>query len=222
MNEVILTTFQLAATTTVILLLGATPLAWWLSQTQVRLKPLFEAIIALPLILPPTVIGFYLLLAFAPSAPIGNLWQTLTGEQLAFSFSALVIGSCIYSLPFVVQPLKNAFEQFPVATVETAATLGATQLDRFFSVVLPATRTSFVSASVLGFAHTVGEFGVILMIGGNIPGETRVLSIALYDAVETLRYDQAHQLALGLAIFSTVVLTVLYRLTRKHGRNTWF
>ncbi len=207
-------TLKLATVTSVILLLISTPLAWWLANTRHRVKPLLEAIVSLPLILPPTVLGFYLLIAFTPAGAIGSTWQTLIGSQLAFSFSALVIGSVIYSLPFVVQPIQSAFEQLPSSLLEAAATLGSSPLDRFFSVILPLSQRSFITAFSLGFAHTIGEFGVVLMIGGNIPGETQVLSIALYDHVETLQYGQAHQLAAGLLAFSLILLMFLYSTNR--------
>lgn len=207
-------TLRLASTTTVWLLLIGTPLAWWLAHSRWRSKPLLEAVIALPLVLPPTVLGFYLLLAFAPDSPFGQFWLTTTGQPLAFSFSALVIGSVLYSLPFVVQPLQAGFEQLPKGLLEAAATMGANRRDQFISVVLPLTQRSFIAAASLGFAHTIGEFGVVLMIGGNIPGHTQVLSIALYDHVESLQYAQAHQLAAGLVIFSLLLLSLLYKLNR--------
>lgn len=210
----IVLTLQLAATTTVILLIIGTPLAWWLAHSRWRGKALLEAVVALPLVLPPTVLGFYLLLAFAPNSPFGQFWLSATGQPLAFSFSALVMGSVLYSLPFVVQPLQAGFEQLSHGLLEAAATMGANARDRFISVVLPMTRRSFITAASLGFAHTIGEFGVVLMIGGNIPGETQVLSIALYDRVESLQYTEAHQLAAGLVIFSLLLLSLLYRLNR--------
>jgi molybdate transport system permease protein len=204
-------TLRLASVTTLCLLLMGTPLAWWLSRHRGALAAFVEAVVALPLVLPPTVLGFYLLLALAPQSPPGQLWQALTGTQLAFSFSALVIGSVCYSLPFVVQPLQQAFERVPRGLLDAAATLGATPLDQFRSVVVPLTRRSFLIAAALGFAHTVGEFGVVLMIGGNIPGETQVLSIALYDQVETMNYASAHRLSIALVAFSLVLLFLLYR-----------
>lgn len=207
-------TLRLASTTTVWLLVIGTPLAWWLAHSRWRGKPLLEAVIALPLVLPPTVLGFYLLLAFAPDSGFGQFWLTATGQPLAFSFSALVIGSVLYSLPFVVQPLQAGFEQLPKGLLEAAATMGANRRDQFISVVLPLTRRSFIAAASLGFAHTIGEFGVVLMIGGNIPGQTQVLSIALFDHVESLQYAQAHQLAAGLVIFSLLLLSLLYKLNR--------
>jgi molybdate transport system permease protein len=213
--DAIYITIALASITTLLLLVIGTPLAWWLSRQRGNLSALMEALVAMPLILPPTVLGFYLLLLFAPDTGLGQLWQQLTGTQLAFSFSALVIGSVIYSLPFVVQPLQSAFQRVPVGLLQAAATLGATPLDQFRSVVLPLTRRSFVTAASLGFAHTVGEFGVVLMIGGNIPGETQVLSIALYDYVESLQFDQAHRLAGALVAFSLILLFFLYRSDRQ-------
>jgi molybdate transport system permease protein len=210
----IVLTVKLAAVSTLILLLIGTPLAWWLANSRLRSKPLLEAIIALPLVLPPTVLGFYLLLAFAPSSAFGQLWLTVSGQPLAFSFSALVIGSVLYSLPFVVQPLQASFEQLPRSLLEAAATMGATARDQFFSIVVPLSRRSFITAASLGFAHTVGEFGVVLMIGGNIPGQTQVLSIALYDKVENLQYSEAHWLAAGLVLFSLLLLSLIYRLNR--------
>ncbi len=204
-------TIALAAITTVLLLILGTPLAWWLSRRRSNSSALVEALVAMPLILPPTVLGFYLLLMLAPDTALGRLWQQLTGAQLAFSFSALVVGSVIYSLPFVVQPLQAAFQRVPEGLLQAAATLGARPLDQFFSVVLPLSRRSFVTAASLGFAHTVGEFGVVLMIGGNIPGETQVLSIALFDYVESLQFAEAHRLAAGLVVFAIALLFFLYR-----------
>jgi molybdate transport system permease protein len=209
--DAIYITIALASITTALLLIIGTPLAWWLSKQRGNLSAALEALVAMPLILPPTVLGFYLLLLFAPGTGLGQLWQQLTGTQLAFSFSALVIGSVIYSLPFVVQPLQSAFQRVPVGLLQAAATLGASPLDQFRSVVLPLTRRSFVTAASLGFAHTVGEFGVVLMIGGNIPGETQVLSIALYDYVESLQFAEAHRLAVALVAFSLILLFFLYR-----------
>jgi molybdate transport system permease protein len=208
-------TLQLATVTTVVLLIIATPLAWWLSRRRNNVSALVESIVALPLILPPTVLGFYLLLMLAPQTSLGKLWQTLTGSQLAFSFTALVIGSVIYSLPFVVQPLQTAFSRVPVGLLQAAATLGAPPLDQFKSVVLPLCKRSFITAGSLGFAHTVGEFGVILMIGGNIPGETQVISIAIYDQVESLQFGHAHRLSAGLVVFSAALLFLLYRNNRQ-------
>ncbi|MGL1956556.1 MAG: molybdate ABC transporter permease subunit [Colwellia sp.] len=206
------TTLKMAALTTVILLIIGTPLAWFLAKMTSRFKVIIEAVVALPLVLPPTVLGFYLLIAFSPQHLPGQLWQQATGQQLAFSFSAIVIGSVLYSLPFVVQPLQKAFEQLGDSLLEAGALLGAGPFDRFFNIVLPLTKASFITAASLGFAHTVGEFGVILMIGGNIPGETRVLSIALFDHVEAFNYAQAHILAISLLIGSMILLATVYRL----------
>ena len=220
MNEVgvIWLTVKLASVTTVLLILAGTPLAWWLARGRSTARTSIETIVALPLVLPPTVLGFYLLIAFAPQSPFGSFWQQLTGDRLAFSFSALVIGSTIYSLPFVVQPLQAAFRQLPQGLLEAAATLGADRWDQWRSVILPNCRHSFVTAASLGFAHTVGEFGVVLMIGGNIPGETQVLSIALYDHVEALDYSHAHSLAAGLLVFSFIALFLIYR---RSGQRAW-
>lgn len=211
----LVTTLKMAGLTTIILMLIGTPLAWYLAKMRSRFKVLVEALVALPLVLPPTVLGFYLLIAFSPQYLPGKIWQAATGQQLAFSFSALVIGSILYSLPFVVQPLQKAFEQLGDRYLEAGAMLGAGPFDRFFHIVFPITRASFITAASLGFAHTVGEFGVVLMIGGNIPGETRVLSIALFDHVEAFNYQQAHILAIGLVIASLVMLSALYLLNHK-------
>jgi len=205
-------TLKMAALTTVILLLIGTPLAWYLAKMTSRFKVIIEAIVALPLVLPPTVLGFYLLIAFSPQHLPGEAWQQVTGQQLAFSFSAIVIGSVLYSLPFVVQPLQKAFEQLGDSLLEAGAMLGAGPIDRFFTIVFPLTKASFITAASLGFAHTVGEFGVILMIGGNIPGETRVLSIALFDHVEAFDYAKAHVLAISLLIGSMLLLASVYLL----------
>lgn len=205
-------TLKMAALTTVILLLIGTPLAWYLAKMTSRFKVIIEAIVALPLVLPPTVLGFYLLIAFSPQHLPGEIWLQVTGQQLAFSFSAIVIGSVLYSLPFVVQPLQKAFEQLGGSLLEAGAMLGAGPIDRFFTLVLPLTKASFITAASLGFAHTVGEFGVILMIGGNIPGETRVLSIALFDHVEAFDYAKAHVLAISLLIGSMILLASVYLL----------
>lgn len=208
-------TLQLAGATTCVLLLLGTPLAWWLSQTRARIKPVIEALTALPLVLPPTVLGFYLLILFSPNAPLGGLWRDATGTSLTFSFGGLVLASCLYSLPFMVQPLQAAFEGVGRGPIEAAASLRAGPLDRFFTVVLPLSLRGYLTAIVLSFAHTIGEFGVVLMVGGNIPGRTRVLSIAIYEHVETIRYDQAHLLSAGLLVFSFLVLLLVYVLNRR-------
>jgi len=210
----IIVTIKLALLSTAILILIGTPLAWWLSQTRFKFKVVFEAIIALPLILPPTVLGFYLLVTLGSNGPIGKLLESLGGSSIAFTFSGLVVGSVIYSLPFVVQPLQNSFSSIGRQSLEVAATLGASKLDRFFTVAVPLARSGFITAAVLGFAHTVGEFGVVLMIGGNIPGETGVLSIAIYDHVEAMEYGQAHLLAGGLLITSFLMLIFVYIFNR--------
>ena len=211
----LLVTIKLASITTVILILVGTPIAWWLSQTRFKFKAVIEAIIALPLILPPTVLGFYLLMTLGTNGPIGNFLESLGGSSIAFTFTGLVVGSVIYSLPFVVQPLQNSFGSIGKQPMEVAATLGASKLDRFFTVAVPLARSGFITASVLGFAHTVGEFGVVLMIGGNIPGETGVLSIAIYDHVEAMEYGQAHILAGGLLVLSFIMLLVVYIFNRR-------
>ncbi len=205
-------TLQLAGLSTLFLLVLGTPLAWWLARTPSRLRAPAEALVALPLVLPPTVLGFYLLLAMGPGGP-------LAGLSLAFTFAGLLLGSMVYSLPFVVQPLRDAFAAIGEQPLEMAACLGASPADRFRSVVLPLARPGYVTASVLGFAHTLGEFGVVLMIGGNIPGETRVLSIAVYEHVEALDYARAHTLAAGLLILSFALLLVVYtsRFRRRVG-----
>ena len=205
----------LAFVTTLILFVIGTPLAWWLASTRARLRPLVEAVTALPLVLPPTVLGFYLLILLGPASPIGAFWLQLTDSTLTFSFSGLVIASVFYSLPFMVQPLQAAFESIGVRPVEAAASLRAGPLDTFWSVVLPLSARGFLTAGVLSFAHTIGEFGVVLMVGGNIPGETRVVSIAIYEHVETLDYQSAHILSAGLLVFAFLVLTVVYALRRR-------
>ena len=208
-------TLKLALLTTVILLLIGTPLAWWLSNTRWRYKFLLEAIIALPLVLPPTVLGFYLLLLLGPNGPLGGLMVAMGGRPLAFTFTGLVIGSVVDSMPFVIQPLQNAFSAIGGRPMEVAATLRASPIDRFFTVAIPLARPGFLTAAVLGFAHTVGEFGVVLMIGGNIPGETQVLSIAIYDHVEALEYGHAHWLSGGLLLMSFLLLIGVYAFNRR-------
>ncbi len=203
-------TLKLAAISTFYLLLIALPLAWWLSRLQHPIKPVFEAVIALPLVLPPTVLGFYLLLFFAPDTTIGKFWQWLFDSQLAFSFDALIIGSMIYSLPFVVQPIQQAFSRIPNDLIHVYSSMGMNFWQRQWFVILPIIKSSLLAALTLGFAHTIGEFGVVLMIGGNIPGETQVISIALYDHVETLNYAQAHVTSGILLILSLVILIITY------------
>ena len=208
-------TLKLATVTTAILLLFGTPFAWWLARTRWRFKFLLEAVVALPLVLPPTVLGFYLLVALGPHGAIGGLLEALGGRSIAFTFTGLVVGSFFYSLPFVIQPLQNAFSNIDERTLEAASTLRAAPLDRFFSIVLPIARPGFITAATLGFAHTIGEFGVVLMIGGSIPGETRVLSIAIYEHVEALEYGRAHVLAGGLLILSFFLLLAVYAWNRR-------
>lgn len=209
-------TLRLALLSTLILLVISIPFAWWLSQTKSRIRPLFEAIVALPLVLPPTVLGFYLLVALGPNGPIGGSLEELGLNHLAFSFTGLVIGSVVYSLPFAVQPLQNAFSAIPIKLLDAATVLRSTPWDRFWHVVIPLAKRGLLSAAVLSFAHTLGEFGVVLMIGGNIPGETQVVSIAIYDHVESLNYGQANFLSIGLLLFSMLVLLVVYGV---NGRN---
>ncbi|MBT8046939.1 MAG: molybdate ABC transporter permease subunit [Xanthomonadales bacterium] len=208
-------TLKLALVSTLILLLLGTPLAWWLARTRWRFKFIPEAIVALPLVLPPTVLGFYLLLALGPHGPVGGLLESLGGRPLAFTFTGLVIGSIIYSMPFVVQPLQDAFSAIGRRPLEVAATLRASPMDRFFTVAVPLARPGFLTAAVLGFAHTIGEFGVVLMIGGNIPGQTRVASIAVYDHVEGLDFSQAHGVSIALLLLSFVLLLLVYGLNRR-------
>lgn len=208
-------TLKLAGFTTLILLVLGTPLAWWLAHTRSSFRFVIEATVALPLVLPPTVLGFYLLVALGPHGPVGSPMQALGFEPLAFTFTGLVMGSVLYSLPFVVQPLQNAFLSIGARPLEVAATLRASYFDRFLTVVIPQARSGFLSAAILGFAHTLGEFGVVLMIGGNIPGKTRVLSIAIYDHVEVLAYGQCHWLAGGLLLLSFLMLLCVYSLNRR-------
>jgi molybdate transport system permease protein len=211
-------TLRLASTVTIILLIIGTPIAWWLAKTQSWLKGPVAAIVALPLVLPPTVLGFYLLIAMGPNGFIGELTQSLGLGTLPFTFWGLVVASVIYSMPFVIQPIHNAMEALGERPLEVAATLRAGPIDRFFTIVLPLAKPGFISASILGFAHTVGEFGVILMIGGNIPDETRVVSVQVYDHVESLEYAQAHTLSALLVIFSFLVLLTLYW-SQRRSRN---
>jgi molybdate transport system permease protein len=214
----VLLTIELAGVSTGILLVLGTPLAWWLARSRARWKEAVAALVALPLVLPPTVLGFYLLIALGPDGPGGWIAGLWGGRTLAFSFEALVIGATIASLPFVVQPIRNAFEAIGERPFEVTATLRASPLDAFLTVALPLARRGFLTAAVLGFTHTVGEFGMILMIGGNIPGETRVLSIAIYDLVETLRWREAHLLAGGLLVFCFLVILATMLLEKRTGR----
>ncbi|MCB1874636.1 MAG: molybdate ABC transporter permease subunit [Chromatiales bacterium] len=214
-------TLALASVTTLVLLVIGTPIAWWLARSRSLYKEVVATLVALPLVLPPTVLGFYLLVALGPNGPGGWIAELFGGRTLAFSFTGLVIGSVLYSMPFVVQPIRNAFEALGERPLEVAATLRATPWDAFWSVAVPLARPGFLTGAVLGFAHTVGEFGVVLMIGGNIPGETRVLSVAIFDYVESLQWSQAHLLAAGMLLFSFVVILTMYLLERRFGRSRW-
>jgi len=211
----ILLTVKLASVVTVLLLLIGTPIAWWLANTRSWLKAPVEAVVALPIVLPPSVLGFYLLVAMGPHGPVGQFTLALGLGTLPFTFTGLVVASVFYSLPFVVQPIQNAFAAIGPGLLEAAATLRARPWDRFFTVALPLARPGFITAAVLGFAHTVGEFGVVLMVGGNIPGQTRVVSVQIYDHVEALEYGQAHELAIVLMGFSFVTLFLLYAFNRR-------
>lgn len=206
---------RLALVTTLVLLLLGTPLAWWLAMTKSRVKPFFEAVTALPLVLPPTVLGFYLLILLSPNSAIGGLFLSVTGQTLTFSFTGLVVASVVYSLPFMVQPLQSAFEAVGRGPLEAAATLGASPMDRFFTVASPLALRGYITGFVLSFAHTLGEFGVVLMVGGNIPGRTKVISIAIYENVETLDYAQAHWLSAVLLGFSFAVLLLVFTVNRR-------
>lgn len=219
MIETVLLTLQLATISTAVLLIVGTPIAWWLARSRARWKEAIGAVVALPLVLPPTVLGFYLLLALSPESALGRSAATLFGHPLPFSFEGLVVGSVIYSLPFVVQPVRNAFEGIGERPLEVAATLRASPLDAFFTVALPLARPGLLTGAVLGFAHTMGEFGVVLMIGGNIPGETRVLSVAIYDYVEALEWDKAHILAAGMVVFSFLVILTMTLTERRLRRR---
>ncbi len=205
-------TLKLATTVTMLLLAIGTPIAWWLARTRSWLRGVVGAVVALPLVLPPTVLGFYLLVTLGPNGPVGHLTESLGLGLLPFTFAGLVVGSVFYSLPFVVQPIQNAFEAIGERPLEVAATLRASPWDTFWSVAVPLARPGFISGAILGFAHTVGEFGIVLMIGGNIPDKTRVVSVLIYDHVEALEYTQAHWLAGGMVTFSLVVLMTLYTL----------
>lgn len=212
-------TLRLAAVVTAILLLIGTPLAWWLAHTPSRMKSAVEAVTALPLVLPPTVLGFYLLIMLSPTSPIGGWWVSLTGSTLTFSFTGLVIASVFYSMPFTVQPLQGAFEAIGRGPLEAAASLRATPLDAFLTVASPMAARGYLTATVLSFAHTIGEFGVVLMVGGNIPGQTKVVSIAIYEHVETINYAAAHTLSALLLAFSFCVLLLVYTLNRHFPLN---
>ena len=211
-------TFKLAAVTTILLLLVSTPLAYWLAHTRVKYRSVVEAVVALPIVLPPTVLGFYFLIIFNPDGFIGSAWQTLTNTSLLFSFSALVIVSVFYSLPFVVQPLQNTFSIIGREPLEKAYTLGKTPANAFFNVLIPLSKRGYLTASVLGFAHTLGEFGVVLMVGGSIPNETRVVSIAIYEMVENMQYDRAHGLSGILLFISFFFLLVVYSFNQRSNR----
>jgi molybdate transport system permease protein len=211
-------TFKLASLTTATLMVVGTPIAWWLARTRSRIKALVGAVVALPLVLPPTVLGFYLLITLGPHGPVGHLTQSLGLGVLPFTFAGLVVASVFYSLPFVVQPLQQAFEAIGPRPLEVAATLRASPWDSFFTVIVPLAKPGFITAAILGFAHTVGEFGVVLMIGGNIPEKTRVVSVQIYDHVEAMEYAEAHVLAGGMLLFSFLVLLTLY--SRK-GTSVW-
>ncbi|MCB9947176.1 MAG: molybdate ABC transporter permease subunit [Rhodospirillaceae bacterium] len=212
-------TLVLATTTTVVLLVLGTPLAWWLARPGGWWKEAVAAVVSLPLVLPPTVLGFYLLLMLGPNGPGGWIARSYGANTLAFTFEGLVIGSVIYSMPFVVQPLRNAFEAFGERPLEVAATLRAAPVDRFFSVAVPLARPGFLTGAVLGFAHTVGEFGVVLMVGGSIPGETKVLSVQIYDYVETLQWRQAHLIAGGMLVFSFLAILAMMVIDKRLRRR---
>jgi molybdate transport system permease protein len=214
----LLLSIQLAGITTVVLLVLATPIAWWLARTGSNWKPLVQSLVALPIVLPPTVMGFYLLIVLGPAGPLGGWWVELTGNALTFSFTGLVIASCVYSLPFAVQPLAVAFESLGTQKLEAAWTLGASRMDAFFSVALPLSIRGYLGAMVLSFAHTLGEFGVVLMVGGNIPGETRVVSIAIYDQVESLNYAAAHRLSALLLVVAFAALFAMFLVNRRWRR----
>lgn len=206
---------RLATITTLVLLLIGTPLAWWLAHTSSRWKAAIEALVALPIVLPPTVMGFYLLVVLGPYGTIGRWWVELTGDTLTFSFTGLVLASCLYSLPFAVQPMQNAFESLDRGILEAAWTLGASRIDAFFSIAVPQSARGFLNAVVLAFAHTLGEFGVVLMVGGNIPGATRTISIEIYDQVESMNYAAAHSLSAILLTFAFSVLLLMYVINRR-------
>ena len=206
---------QLATITMLLLLIIATPLGWWLARTRSKARPFVQTVVALPIVLPPTVMGFYLLVLLGPAGAIGAWWLELTGSALTFSFAGLVIASCIYSLPFAVQPVMSAFEGVRQSDLEAAWTLGANRRDAFFSIALPQSVRGYLNAAVLSFAHTLGEFGVVLMVGGNIPGETRVIAIDIYDQVESLNYAAAHRLSAVLLVFAFVILLAMFAINRR-------
>jgi molybdate transport system permease protein len=220
MWETVWLTLKLAGVTTAVLLVVGTPIAWWLARSDAWWKEVVATVVALPLVLPPTVLGFYLLLMLGPSGPGGWIAQLFGGRSLAFTFEGLVIGSVVYSMPFVVQPIRNTFEAFGERPLEVAATLRASPLDAFLTVALPLARPGILTGAILGFAHTVGEFGVVLMIGGSIPGETKVLSVAIYEHVEALEWERAHALAGGLLAFSFLVILLTLVLERRTKRRT--
>jgi molybdate transport system permease protein len=220
MWETVWLTLKLASVTTAVLLVVSTPIAWWLARSDAWWKEAVATVVALPLVLPPTVLGFYLLLMLGPSGPGGWIAQLFGGRSLAFTFEGLVIGSVVYSMPFVVQPIRNAFEAFGERPLEVAATLRASPLDAFLTVALPLARPGILTGAILGFAHTVGEFGVVLMIGGSIPGETKVLSVAIYEHVEALEWERAHALAGSLLAFSFLVILLTLVLERRTKRRT--
>jgi len=219
MWEAVFLTLKLAGVTTVFLMIFGVPLAWWLARSHTWWKEVIGAIVALPLVLPPTVLGFYLLIALSPQSPLGAAIGETIGFTLPFTFAGLVVGSVIYSLPFAVQPVRNAFEAIGNDPLEAAATLRAGPVDRFFSIALPLARPGLITGAILGFAHTVGEFGVVLMIGGNIPGKTKVLSVAIYDYVETLQWGKAHILAAGMLAFSFLVILSTMLIERRMRRR---
>lgn len=207
---------KLAAITTLLLIGLGTPLAWWLAKSQARIKPFIETLVALPIVLPPTVMGFYLLMLLGPDGWLGGLWVRLTGQALTFSFTGLVVASLFYSLPFVVQPLQNGFESVSPRLMDAARSLGAKPLDAFFTVAVPMAKRGFLTAAVMGFAHTLGEFGVVLMVGGNIPGETKVIAIEIYNQVEVLNYQQAHVLSAILLILAFVMIFMMYFINHRN------
>ncbi len=211
----IILTLKLATTTVIVLLIIGVPISWWLAHTKSRIRPIIEAVVALPLVLPPTVLGFYLLIMLGPNGWLGKPVAALTGSPLSFSFAGLVIASTLYSLPFVVQPLHTTFESIGKGPLEAAWTLGASKRDAFWTVATPLALRGYITAIVLGFAHTLGEFGVVLMVGGSIPGKTKVISIEIYDRVEIMEYTQAHILSGGLLLFSFAVLLIVYSVNRR-------